>query len=354
MSDYRGDEFRIEPPPSATTGALSTSLPESSRRGLIPYIAVGMAAVAFAGFLWYAYRQNGATATDGTVPEVRADANPFKTQPPNPGGMQVPHQDSTLLNRAPAETATETLLAPPDVPEARPEPAPETVPTAVMPAETAEPETETITQAPAPAMPPAPVAAVPAPVVPAPTPAPAQPAIGAIEPAAPAATRPMPIIPRPAGPAANPTAAGNPRAAPNPAVATAPLPPPDTPAGEIAAELNKPEPAPVATAAITPPPAPRPQPAAQAQKPVAATAGGSWAVQIGAVRSDADAKSEWKRLQRKHKPQLGGLALTVKSANLGDRGTWYRIQGGPLDKTTAARVCGELKAADVGCLVVRH
>jgi hypothetical protein len=51
---------------------------------------------------------------------------------------------------------------------------------------------------------------------------------------------------------------------------------------------------------------------------------------------------------------LGPLSLNVVRADLGDRGTFYRIQAGPLaDERAAKDLCHKLAEKKVGCLVVR-
>lgn len=85
--------------------------------------------------------------------------------------------------------------------------------------------------------------------------------------------------------------------------------------------------------------------------PVAATAG-NWVVQLLASRSEADAKAAWKALSAKHASILGGHGLDIQKADLGDKGTFFRVRAAGFEtKTDAAKACGALKGAGQDCLV---
>jgi hypothetical protein len=91
MTDERKDENlgsfymgRMRPPPEP-----KRVLP----KGALTTIAV----LAFAGIVWYAYPQGQEKYTDVNVPVVTADTTPYKSKPADPGGMDVPHRDSTVF-----------------------------------------------------------------------------------------------------------------------------------------------------------------------------------------------------------------------------------------------------------------
>ncbi len=90
--------------------------------------------------------------------------------------------------------------------------------------------------------------------------------------------------------------------------------------------------------------------AAVAEKPAkAAVAGGAYVLQIGAYKSEADAKSAWTAYQHRH-PAAGGMASDVQKADLGAKGTWYRLRIGSFaDKAAAGAFCEKLKADGGGC-----
>ncbi len=85
-----------------------------------------------------------------------------------------------------------------------------------------------------------------------------------------------------------------------------------------------------------------------------ALAAGRYFVQLASVKSDAGARKEWARMQRAHPDLLGDLELSVQSADLGERGIFFRIRTGPFpNRATAQDLCWQIKAAKLDCLVVR-
>jgi cell division septation protein DedD len=155
-----------------------------------------------------------------------------------------------------------------------------------------------------------------------------------------------------------------------------PLPPsalpgrtPGPPPGAGAAQAASPPPEPPPAAApqkvdAAPPPAPAPSQAAAPRPPAATPApephagappkpAGSVRLQLGAVRSESGARTEWERLRQRHADLLGSLGLAVTRFDDPSRGTFFRLQAGPVDAAAAERICGELKRRRVGCLVVR-
>jgi cell division septation protein DedD len=101
---------------------------------------------------------------------------------------------------------------------------------------------------------------------------------------------------------------------------------------------------------------------ASAVKPVAATAapasavapGGGIRVQLGSLRSPEAARDEWQRLKRINSDLLGKLTAVAVRAEVPDKGTYYRVEAGPLtDGAAASQLCGELKKRNLGCTIVR-
>jgi cell division septation protein DedD len=79
-----------------------------------------------------------------------------------------------------------------------------------------------------------------------------------------------------------------------------------------------------------------------------------YVIQLASVPSVADAEREWARLQQAHPAQLGGRAVEVNAAEVGDRGTFYRVRIGPFaDRDAARELCRELNAVGQECLVIR-
>ena len=89
-------------------------------------------------------------------------------------------------------------------------------------------------------------------------------------------------------------------------------------------------------------------------EPAQTAAGSGWKIQLAAVKTEQAARQEWGRMQKAHPDLLADMRLTVQRADLGDKGVFFRIQGGPLpDRTPAEDVCAELKSSKQPCLVVK-
>lgn len=258
------------------------------RRRLITGLVVLLAVGGFVGIVWHAYNQGKAGGGDGVVPLLKAEDSPTRVRPDQPGGMDVPNQDKLIYERL----TPGSQMAAPQIERLLP------------PAE-------------------APVAR---PQAPAPVPAPQAP-----QAAAPTDLQPPPLGERQV------TAAPQPQAVPSqPPIPVAPPAP---------SQAVPPSQAPQQSAQ-----APRPTPAPAPQQQAAIPAGTA-RVQLGAVRSADAAQKEWARLQNANRDILGGMSMNVVTADLGERGIYYRIQAGPA--ADANDVCAKLKARNVGCIVVR-
>lgn len=296
--ELRGDpayRYREDEDPGAFLEPEEEHPQGRRRRGFGPlrFALVGLLLVGFGGLMLYAYSWGTGDPEPGELPLVAAPEGPEKERPESPGGLDVPYQDTLVLNPGSEDDGEiERLLPPPEDPQP---PEPEAPPQqAEAPAAEAESEP--------PAVEPAPVEEIEVSEAPEPgTPTPGTPA-----PAAPEA---------PAEPAAE-----------APAEEAAPAP-----AQEQAAEEAAPEPP---------------------QQQAAAPADGGFLVQLASVGNEAAVEREWGRMQSRHPQQLGNLSLTVERADLGDRGIFYRIQAGPLASREAADgLCAQLKAQQQDCLV---
>jgi hypothetical protein len=268
-------------------------------------LRIGIALVVmgvFAGGVWLAYtagmHRGGGAAASADIPLIRADTTPIKVKPENPGGMPVPDRDMLIYGQQ--RPQVEHLLPPPEQPMARPAP------------------------------PPAPL----------PAPAPPQPQqTAALAPPA-AAPPPPPAVPTPAAAAATPSPVAAPPAAAPPA-SPAPARPALSPAALAAArELG------IAVAENSPRPA--------ASRTAAAGRAGGLRLQLGAMRSETEARGAWERLKHQNSDLLGRLSAVAIRADLGGKGVYYRIQAGPVaDASTADRICGELRQRHLACVIAR-
>jgi cell division septation protein DedD len=99
------------------------------------------------------------------------------------------------------------------------------------------------------------------------------------------------------------------------------------------------------------------QPAAARQQVAAAapaTATSSYVVQLGSSKSQTDALANFADAQQKYPSLLSSYQPLVRKTDLGPKGTWYRLQVGPMaDKDAAYRLCGQLKSkGHSDCLVM--
>ncbi len=285
---------------------------EGSRLPLLIVLALLVLAM-FGGVVWLAYTQ-GVARGRGETPVLTAAAGPERVAPSQAGGNNVPYQgfkiyeqpapSDDVADNAPAQSAGQTpapdlkaSTAPGETPKlaaaetAPPKPAPQM-------AAPAKPEPQKVVSPPVTKPAPAKVAATP----------PAKSVAALIQQAN---TAPPP----PAKPAAAPVQAGPATGAPR--------------------QLG----APVAATKTGP----------VAAKPVAT---GAYVLQIGAYKSQADADTAWKAYKAKHAALLSGYAPDVQQADLGEKGTWYRLRiAGFSDKDGAAATCDRLKADGGSCFL---
>lgn len=283
------------------------------------------AAVLLLGLIIWDSYPDGASDGSESVPIVRADSGEYKTAPDNPGGMEVPYRDSTVFSSNEADGGTENILAD----ESSEQPVSRESAFAGLNTESEQP--------------------------------------GGAPAAAPssetAASQPMGEVE--ATQSAMNSGAG---------AAAAILPPSDdalvkeaigtsdtlsSPSdSEIATEAT---PAPAETAMVDAPPMPEPvKPDASKTEPskIEPAAGttsarvtpGGYYVQLASVKSTAGAAAEYKKIQAKYSA-LSGVKYRTQEANLGAKGTFYRIQAGPMSKDSAGKICGSIKSGGGSCLV---
>ncbi|AWU95295.1 SPOR domain-containing protein [Azospirillum ramasamyi] len=334
-------------------------MPPRQAAGKRGFLALGFAVVgvvAFAGAAIIGLRGPAQLSGDGP-PLLTADPEPAKARPDQPGGLEVPHQDILAYERlrdhdGGRSQTVERLLPPPEVPLPRP------VVTPQMPALVPLPAVPSVAQ-----LPPGATATVPrdsvaaavadaAPLA-APEPAPGLAALPAGAPqAAPLAQMPT-IQPPPTVLAKQPPAAVPPKpVAVPPQQVAAVRPPPAPPAqaqqqsaapsvGQLIAKLEAESAAPAKATS---------QPKAV---PAVTGGSGSWRIQLASVRSEGEAAAEWRRIAGRYPDALGGLSMQVARVDLGEKGVFYRVQGAGADEARAKSVCAQLRAQNVGCVVVR-
>jgi hypothetical protein len=254
-------------------------------------LAVVTSGLGGAGY-WF-YHQGQPIQDDGKLPILLPDPSPIKLRPEDPGGMEVPHRNTTVydqLNDVDPDTNV-VLQELPDMPRAPEITAAAKAAETAVNIEAADDVVETATS-------------------------------GAIEQSA------KPDL-----------AEGNASDAVSPPVVAKP-------------ELTDAE---KALAAVAKREADAQKPAAPG--PAARSSNVSlndFRIQLASVRDESAASAEWKRLSSKNKDLLGNLQMFVQRTDLGDKGVFYRLQAGPLtDASAAEKLCGDLKQRNVGCLIVR-
>jgi len=110
-------------------------------------------------------------------------------------------------------------------------------------------------------------------------------------------------------------------------------------------------PAPPATnSALTAPTLPAPVPSAERFAPVP---NGRAQVQLGALQSEAAARGEWDRLQKRVPEFLGNRRVSLAPFDREGQTTLYRIRtGGFADAATARAFCEEMKTKSIPCMVI--
>jgi len=63
----------------------------------------------------------------------------------------------------------------------------------------------------------------------------------------------------------------------------------------------------------------------------------------------------WQGVQRRFGSVVSGMKPSIKKAEVGDRGTFYRVRVGPwATSAEAAAFCSKLKAAGGDCVITRN
>lgn len=92
-----------------------------------------------------------------------------------------------------------------------------------------------------------------------------------------------------------------------------------------------------------------------AAAPSNAAGGGGYMVQVTSQRSEADAQASFRSLQSKYPDVLGSRSASIRRADLGERGIYYRAMVGPFAAAEdAGQLCSNLRSAGGQCVVQRN
>lgn len=280
---------------------------ESRAGKFLPVIVVIVALLAVGGLGWYAFHSADQETDMAGVPTIKADDGTIREKPAEEGGMEIPHQDREIYDTVtttqgkPAAPATVKNTA--EEPISRDKIAEKSKAAAAKAAEKkAERLLDDEEAAPVPAAKTAETKAV-----------------ESVE----AAERPVAPVQSSGHVESSATAetqASQPVATPAPLAAEK----------KAAAEAD-----PVAAfKPATPPPGVR--------------------IQLGAFRSEAEAVESWKKILGKNKDVLANKVFTVRKADLGEKGIYYRLQVGSFPSPDdAKKACKALNERKLGCFVAR-
>ena len=320
-------------------------------------------ALVLGGAIAFAYKQSGnTTAGNGQPPLIQADNRPVKVAPKQPGGKEFPHKNKLIYDRLVGEERPEIENVVPrqeEVADAATTPAEDRPRDDVVAALRQGTDTENSGAANSGTEPSEGPRKVKTLVV--------RPDGTIVKPETTAAIQPEPQTRGFAARAPEPPAQVEQPAPAQPEpvqqAAPAPVAPPSATAAErrIAAVQTQQSTSDARPAFVAPTPTPKPRAQPQQEQRVAAlngvapaTAGVSgYVVQVAARKSQTDALAAFADLQQRYPKLLSGYRPMIQRADLGDKGTWYRLRVGPMnEKTAAANLCKRLKSAGLrNCLV---
>lgn len=264
--------------------------PPEPRRLLPKGVLTGITLFAFTAIIWYAYPRGQEKFSGLDIPTISADKSVYKFKPENPGGMEVPHQDSTVFdpidNRSADAARVEKLGAPPE------EPVDKDAAISTAPIDKKMEKLNLESQLTTPVS--EDTEKVIAPVV---------------EEEPPAVTEEKPAVVKEAKPAEKPKA--------------------------VKAEVK-----------------PAAKPAEKPAAVAAPAAGGGNFIQLGSYKDIAAAKADWAVLQRKFPQTLGKMKMRTQRVDISGKGTFNRLQAGASSPARAAEVCKLLKGSGTSCIVV--
>ena len=270
--------------------------------GLVVVVGVGAAAIIVPPMLFE-------PAAD--VALIKAEDTPFKVKPKDPGGVEIPHAETTVMGmiddlRQP-EDATEVIRPPSAVPEMPPTPVDESADVAM--------------------------AAEPRPATPALASDGSQTASAGSDNAAPNASMNNSTNTSPeAGTASETDAADDVGAAVDAASSGTAAPAPEAP---VTAAIPQSKPKPPKRVVV------------EGDEPL-------YVVQLAAFRKADTAREQAGLLAGKHKGRLDGAELGTMKTDTGDDGIFWRVVTEPMARADADQVCAALKRAGQDCILRKY
>ena len=84
------------------------------------------------------------------------------------------------------------------------------------------------------------------------------------------------------------------------------------------------------------------------------TVAGGMMVQVSSQRSEDAARATFRDLQARYASILGGYDANIQRADLGNRGTYFRVRVGPFTSADAQNLCSQLKNAGGDCILAKR
>jgi len=345
----RSDFTRRRPVVVAGKGATGAIPRRVLLAGSLLLLALG------GGVAWSLFGSgDSANGAKGDVPDIQAEM-PIKKRPDDPGGIDIPHQDVTVFQQLDQKAGTppsggpEQLLPPPETPVLGQEEA------QTPPSPNEEAQGQGQGHAPAPADAGSPATAQPAPDGPLPpalveappeTPAPPPPVPAAQKQSSPPAQEKKAEAPPKPQPKATPTktattkpekttqkdASVTPSRLPKEFFITGEIPKAQEPSAQIAAE---------------------PSPSVAPETSAPPSSGKVLSVQLASLPDRGEAEKTLSSYRAKYADALGGASLRVVQADLGPKGTYYRVMSEGLPEAKAKALCAALKARKAACILAK-
>lgn len=88
--------------------------------------------------------------------------------------------------------------------------------------------------------------------------------------------------------------------------------------------------------------------------PVVKTPEGNRYIQLGSYKASTGATTDWEKLKKKHPDLLGSLTMKTQKVDIPGKGTFHRLQAGPLTEEKARAICEQMKKQNAGgCVLVK-
>ncbi|MDE1151148.1 MAG: hypothetical protein PW788_01310 [Micavibrio sp.] len=288
--------------------------PEPEQRRLLPRgLLTVLTVVAFAAVIWYAYPQSKEKFSDVDIPTITAEKSPYKFKPEDPGGMDVPHQDSTVFDPIEKKSADSVEHLRPGTEE----PVDKDAAIKAAPVDKDKPASTTAD-------------------------ARMKDVSSGTEKVVPSNEQPPKVINlknKAADDVATDTKAAAPAKVTEDADKEIPAEPEVKPAQAILKGPDAPPPVPADPAPETP------------REASAQVAKGNVFLQFGAFRDTGAANTEWARLQAKFPEQMKGLTQRLQNVNTA-KGVLVRLQAERIPEAKAHGVCDAITKTGAACIIV--